>query len=163
MKRFVRLVCVLACVVLLLTGCTQESGKANLYLVFSDHEGTLFSIAEQLRQAGIADDDRCITAISCIHADFQDAPTAYLEAAAAYENRFVMGNQKVLQYNDISSNLLATGMCWTRGLMNCCAGCVIICSAGITDQKRFILPEKRMRSARWYITWRSISAILRFP
>ena len=27
MKRFVRLVCVLACVVLLLTGCTQESGK----------------------------------------------------------------------------------------------------------------------------------------
>lgn len=105
MKRFVRLVCVLACVVLLLTGCTQESGKANLYLVFSDHEGTLFSIAEQLRQAGIADDDRCVTAISCIHADFQDAPTAYLEAAAAYENRFVMGNQKVLQYNDISSNL----------------------------------------------------------
>ena len=27
MKRFVRLVCVLACVVLLLTGCAQESGK----------------------------------------------------------------------------------------------------------------------------------------
>ena len=79
--------------------------KANLYLVFSDHEGTLFSIAEQLRQAGIADDDRCVTAISGIHENFREAPTAYLEAAAAYENRFVMGNQKVLQYNDISSNL----------------------------------------------------------
>ena len=79
--------------------------KANLYLVFSDHEGTLFSIAEQLRQAGITDDDRCVTAISCVHEDFREAPTAYLEAAASYENRFVMGNQKVLQYSDISSNL----------------------------------------------------------
>ena len=79
--------------------------KANLYLVFSDHEETPFLVAEQLRQAGITDDDRCVTAISCIHEGFQEAPTAYLEAAAAYENRFVMGNQKVLQYSDISSNL----------------------------------------------------------
>ena len=79
--------------------------KANLYLVFSGHEETLFSMAEQIRQAGTADDDRCVTAISCIHEDFREAPGAYLEAAAAYENRFVMGNQKVLQYSDISSNL----------------------------------------------------------
>ena len=62
-------------------------------------------MAEQIRQAGTADDDRCVTAISCIHEDFREAPGAYLEAAAAYENRFVMGNQKVLQYSDISSNL----------------------------------------------------------
>ena len=79
--------------------------KANLYLVFSDHEETLFSVAEQLRQVVSADDDRCVTAISRIHEDFHEAPGAYLEAAAAYENRFVMGNQKVLQYSDISSNL----------------------------------------------------------
>ncbi len=79
--------------------------KANLYLVFSDHEETLFAMAEQLRQIRIADDDRCVTAVSRAHEDFREAPEAYLEAAAAYENRFVMGNQKVLQYSDISSNL----------------------------------------------------------
>ena len=79
--------------------------RANLYLVFSDHEETLLSVAEQLRQTGITDDDRCVTATSCVHEDFGEAPNAYLEAAAAYENRFVMGNQKVLQYSDISSNL----------------------------------------------------------
>ena len=79
--------------------------KANLYLVFSDHNGTLCTVAEQLRQVGTADDDHCVTAISRIHEDFSEAPGAYLEAAAAYENRFVMGNQKVLQYSDISSNL----------------------------------------------------------
>lgn len=79
--------------------------RANLYLVFADHEGTLFQVAEQLRLAGTADDDRCVTAVSCAHEDFREAPEAYLEAAAAYENRFVMGNRKVLQYSDISSNL----------------------------------------------------------
>ena len=79
--------------------------KAKLYLVFSDREETLFEMAEQLRQAGSADDDRCVTAISRVHEDFREAPEAYLEAAAVYENRFVMGNQKVLQYSDISSNL----------------------------------------------------------
>ncbi len=79
--------------------------KAKLYLVFSDREETLFEMAEQLRQAGAADDDRCVTAISRVHEDFREAPEAYLEAAAVYENRFVMGNQKVLQYSDISSNL----------------------------------------------------------
>ncbi len=79
--------------------------KANLYLVFSDHEEALFSMAEQIRQVRTAEADRCVTAISCIHEDFREAPSAYLEAAAAYENRFVMGNQKVLQYSDISSNL----------------------------------------------------------
>ena len=79
--------------------------KAMLYLVFSDREETLFGMAEQLRQAGAADDDRCVTAISRVHEDFREAPEAYLEAAAVYENRFVMGNQAVLRYSDISSNL----------------------------------------------------------
>ena len=79
--------------------------KANLYLMFSDREETLSSVADQIRLVGMADDDRCVTVISGIHQDFREAPSAYLEAAAAYENRFVMGNQKVLQYSDISSNL----------------------------------------------------------
>ena len=79
--------------------------KANLYLVFSENAETVSAMAEQVRQAGIAEDERCVTAVSCVHGDFREAPAAYLEAAAAYENRFVMGNQKVLQYSDISSGL----------------------------------------------------------
>ncbi|MBQ3894214.1 MAG: hypothetical protein II739_02705, partial [Clostridia bacterium] len=31
--------------------------KANLYLIFSEKKGSLFSMAEQLRQAGSADGD----------------------------------------------------------------------------------------------------------
>ena len=79
--------------------------KANLYLVFSDDPETLPDLAETLRSEGAAGGERCITSISALHSDFTEAPSAYLEAAAAYENRFVMGSQKVLCYGDISSNL----------------------------------------------------------
>ena len=79
--------------------------KATLYLVFADEAATLFSLAELIRREGESGGGRCVTAISVPHADFTEAPAAYLEASAAYENRFVMGSQKVLQYSDITSNL----------------------------------------------------------
>ena len=79
--------------------------KANLYLVFSDDPATLPDLAELIRNEGTAGGERCITSISALHTDFTEAPSAYLEAAAAYENRFVMGSQKVLCYSDISSDL----------------------------------------------------------
>jgi len=62
-------------------------------------------LAEQLRAEGETGGGRCVTAISAVHADFEEAPNAYLEAAAAFDNRFVMGNHQVLFYNDISSNM----------------------------------------------------------
>ena len=79
--------------------------KANLYLVFSDDPESLPALAEMIRCEGAAGGECCITSVSALHTDFAEAPSAYLEAAAAYENRFVMGSQKVLSYNDISSDL----------------------------------------------------------
>ena len=79
--------------------------KANLYLVFSDDSESLPDLADMIRSEGDAGGERCITSISALHTDFADASSAYLEAAAAYENRFVMGSRKVLSYSDISSNL----------------------------------------------------------
>lgn len=79
--------------------------KANLYLVFADETETLAEMAEKIRSEGENGGGRCVTAISLPHTDWAEAPAAYLEASAAYENRFVMGNQKVLRYSDITSNL----------------------------------------------------------
>ncbi len=79
--------------------------RANLYLVFSDDAKMLPEMAEMLRGKGESGEEPCVTAISAMHTDFSEAPSAYLEAAAAYENRFVMGHRKVLFYGDISSNL----------------------------------------------------------
>ena len=79
--------------------------KAQLYLVFSDGRDTLSALADLVRREGEAGGGRCVTAISAVHTDFEEAPGAYLEAAAAYDNRFVMGSQQVLHYNDISANI----------------------------------------------------------
>ena len=79
--------------------------KANLYLVFTDRPEMLRDLAEMIREKGEAGGDRCITALSVAHSDFAEAPAAFLEASAAYENRFVMGSRKVLLYSDITSNL----------------------------------------------------------
>ena len=79
--------------------------KANLYLVFADRPETLQEIAEMIRSEGESGGERCVTALSAPHSDFQEAPAAYLEAYAAYENRFVMGSRKVLLYGDITTNL----------------------------------------------------------
>ncbi|MBO7663026.1 MAG: helix-turn-helix domain-containing protein, partial [Clostridia bacterium] len=79
--------------------------KAALYLIFADDPATLFGMAEAIRQEGEAGGGPCVTAVSAPHSDFSEAPSAYLEASAAYENRFVMGSQKVLRYSDIASNL----------------------------------------------------------
>ena len=79
--------------------------KAQPYLVFSDEQASLTSLAEMARREGEAGGGRCVTAISAIHEDIEEAPSAYLEAAAAYDNRFVMGSQQVLSYCDISSDM----------------------------------------------------------
>ncbi|MBR0387553.1 MAG: helix-turn-helix transcriptional regulator [Clostridia bacterium] len=79
--------------------------KANLYLIFSEKAETIFALAEQIRREGLSDGGRCVTASSAVHADFMEAPAAYLEAAAAYENRFVKGDHGVLFFSEITTNL----------------------------------------------------------
>ena len=79
--------------------------KAQLYLVFADVSETLARLAALVRCEGESAGGRCVTAISAVHTDFEEAPAAYLEAAAAYDNRFVMGNEQVLSYQDISADV----------------------------------------------------------
>lgn len=79
--------------------------KANLYLAFSDDRTQLFALAEEIRKKILEGGGQCVTAISAAHAPFEEAPTAYLEAAAAYDNRFAMGDTQVLAYDDISSDV----------------------------------------------------------
>ncbi len=79
--------------------------KANLYLVFSGDAEQLPVLADLIRTEGQQGSGRGITAMSALHSRFGEAPTAYLEAAAAYDNRFVMGDARVLAYDAISSDI----------------------------------------------------------
>ena len=79
--------------------------KAILYLAFANDPDMLGTLAEMIRRESGNDETACVTAISAVHSRMEEAPAAYLEAAAAYDNRFVMGHSQVLAYTDISSSL----------------------------------------------------------
>ena len=86
-------------------GAELVAMKANLYLAFSADPAALGVLAERIRQKDSSGGNAGVTAMSAVHSDFGEAPAAYLEAAAAYENRFVLGREQVLTYDEMSTSL----------------------------------------------------------
>ena len=88
-----------------------------LLLIFADTpeeiEGWIKNTYASLLEA----DTDTVMALSNIYADVQDAGTAYLEASAAFDNRFVMGTDSLLKFSDVS--MAATGVEeFTSGFMD---------------------------------------------
>lgn len=79
--------------------------KAHMFLVFSDTEEAIRRLAEMIRAEGLEHSGHAIVALSCIQTDFDCAPTAYLEAATAFDNRFVMDDGGLLDYAAISTSI----------------------------------------------------------
>lgn len=90
-----------------LTGCGVElmSLKTHLYLVFADEEGAVRRAAESIRDMCQERTGYALVALSNLHTNFAHASACYLEAATAYENRFVMGEGPLLEYAAISGSL----------------------------------------------------------
>ena len=89
------------------TMCGVEMASMNnfLYVVFSNQENDVYAVADALHRACIERYGHACIAMSNVHQNFAHAPACYLEAATAYENRFVMDDSKVLQYSFVSVNL----------------------------------------------------------
>lgn len=62
-------------------------------------------MAELIREVGLERSGHAIVSLSGIQTDFSQAPNAYLEAAAAYENRFVMDDTRLMDYAEISTSI----------------------------------------------------------
>ena len=62
-------------------------------------------MAELIRSETAERSGNAIVALSAIQTDFLRAPGAYLEAAAAYDNRFVMDGSQLLDYASMSMNV----------------------------------------------------------
>jgi two-component system, response regulator YesN len=77
----------------------------HLYLLFFDEEQVLDAFARTLLTQSKAVARQAAVAVSNVHDQFQTAPSAYLEAAAAYDNRLVMGDERVLRFSDITVNV----------------------------------------------------------
>ncbi len=88
-------------------GCGVELMALNvhMYLVFADEPAQIRALAQLLQEVTIEHSGHAIVAISGIQTDFACAPTAYLEAATAYDNRFVMDENGLLDYSTISTSI----------------------------------------------------------
>lgn len=90
-----------------ITGCGVElvALKAHMYVVFSETPEAIRQMAEMLRQAVLERSGHAMVALSGIHTNFAHAPNAYLEAASAYDNRFLMDENALLDYSSISTSI----------------------------------------------------------
>ncbi|MBQ9251685.1 MAG: helix-turn-helix transcriptional regulator [Clostridia bacterium] len=86
-------------------GAELVAMKAYLFLAFAEEPALIYDLAERIRRKDSGEGNNGVTALSALHTSYTEAPTAYLEAAAAYENRFVMGRERVVTYGDLSANL----------------------------------------------------------
>ena len=90
----------------LITGYGAElmAYDQHLYLLFADDPQALDAFARYLLENGKQKTKQVAVSISDVFGDFTAAPAAYLEAATAYDNRLVMGDERVLRFTDISSD-----------------------------------------------------------
>lgn len=79
--------------------------KAHLYLVFSDTQESIRALASLIHQHGLERNGHAVVALSEIQTDFAAAPNAYLEAATAFDNRFVMDDSTLLDYASVSTSI----------------------------------------------------------
>lgn len=88
-------------------GCGVELVALNvhMYLLFADEPATLRTMAETIREVTMERSGHAIVALSGVQSDFASAPSAYLEAATAYDNRFVMDENRILDYSTISTSI----------------------------------------------------------
>ncbi len=79
--------------------------KAHLYLVFADTREEILQLAEMIHQQSMERHGHAVVALSDVQTDFTAAPSAYLEAATAFDNRFVMDDSHLLSYSSISTSI----------------------------------------------------------
>lgn len=89
------------------TVCNVEMAAMNnfLYVVFSNRSEDIHEVARRMHQLCVERYGHACIAMSNVHQNFGHAPACYLEAATAYDNRFVMDDSHVLEYSFVSVNL----------------------------------------------------------
>ncbi len=79
--------------------------NVHMYLMFASEPDTLYRMTEAIRETTMERSGHAIVALSGVKTDFFSAPAAYLEEATAYDNRFVMDENRILDYSTISTSI----------------------------------------------------------
>lgn len=83
-------------------GMELPQNEQLLFAVFAENPDAISACARALAGRDVVRLMRLPVALSAIHEDAGKLPTAYLEATSAYESRFVMGEERLLRFGDIS-------------------------------------------------------------
>ncbi len=78
---------------------------ANLYLIFAGEREDIVRAVSLIHDRTQEQTGQAVTTVSAVHEDMHEVSTAYLEAAAAYDNRFVMTGDKPLYYENIPMDM----------------------------------------------------------
>lgn len=78
-----------------------------IFLIFADTPDKIFSWGDQVLAALRAQGSKSPVAISSVQTDLSKADACYMEAAAAYDARFIMGGQNTLRFDLLSDRLNA--------------------------------------------------------
>ncbi len=76
--------------------------KAYMYVLFADDRETIRETAMMIRSESQEQYGHAIVALSGIHQDFSEVTEAYMEAATAFDNRFIMDDDVLMDYASIS-------------------------------------------------------------
>lgn len=79
--------------------------SVHLYLIFAADAQAVSRMADRIREVSLEQRGHGVVALGGVQTDFSRAPTAYLEAATAYDNRFIMDDSRLINYSDISGNM----------------------------------------------------------
>ena len=83
-------------------GMDLAQSEQLMIIAFADEASALYAYAKAVAALPAVRVLRLPVAISAVHEDASALPTAYLEATSAYDSRFVMGDQRLLSFADIS-------------------------------------------------------------
>ena len=95
----------------------SHSFGADTFRVVFDKPQELDNWVEHANELCRKKNEDSVVSVSAIHDDIKNAANAYLEASAAFDNRFIMGNAHVLRFEDVSysaKNIVA----YTRNYMD---------------------------------------------
>lgn len=74
----------------------------SLFVVFGNHEESMKSLFQHFFLIGKEYCEDFVMSTSGLHSDFSEASKAYLEADAAFDNRFLMDNNKIIDFADVA-------------------------------------------------------------
>ena len=78
------------------------NNNQSLFVVFSDDPSAMNQLFEELFSIGKRYCENFVMSVSGIHSDFSEASNAYLEANAAFDNRFLMDNSRIIYFSDVA-------------------------------------------------------------